>query len=112
MFQRHAITPEKFAARFVELLPEYLPGVDTGAFEATDRRRCWNKTLNAVLTVIGNNLGGLQSLFFCTGIYLVALFFSIFICSSVFYAFNPKRSAAQTTASANVIMSKPLVAGR
>jgi hypothetical protein len=60
MFQRHAVTPEKFAARFVELLPEYLPGLDTGAFEATDRRRCWNKTLNAVLTVIGNELGGLH----------------------------------------------------
>jgi hypothetical protein len=27
--------------------------VDTGAFEATDRRRCWNKTLRAVLTVMG-----------------------------------------------------------
>ncbi len=39
-----------------------------------------------------NNLGGLQSLFFCAGIYVVALFFSIFICSSVFYAFNPKKS--------------------
>ena len=41
-----------------------------------------------------NNLGGLQSLFFCAGIYIVALFFSIFICSSVFYAFNPKRTVA------------------
>lgn len=41
-----------------------------------------------------NNLGGLQSLCFCAGIYLVGLFFSIFICSSIFYAFNPKRSNA------------------
>jgi hypothetical protein len=39
-----------------------------------------------------NNLGGLQSLFFCAGIYAVSLFFSIFICSAVFYAFNPKKS--------------------
>jgi hypothetical protein len=60
MFVHHVVTPETFAVRFVELLPEYLPGVDTGAFEATDRRRCWNKTLSAVLTVIGNELGGLQ----------------------------------------------------
>jgi hypothetical protein len=53
MFSQHVLTPTTFALRFVELLPDYLPGVDTGAFEATDRRRCWNKTLNAVLTVIG-----------------------------------------------------------
>ena len=53
MFPQHLLTPEAFALRFVELLPDYLPGVDTGAFEATDRRRCWNKTLRAVLTVMG-----------------------------------------------------------
>jgi len=53
MFPPHVLTPGAFAARFVELLPEYLPGVDTGAFEPTDRRRCWNKTLQSVLTVIG-----------------------------------------------------------
>jgi hypothetical protein len=53
MFSQHVLMPAAFALRFVELLPEYLPGVDTGAFEPTDRRRCWNKTLNAVLTVIG-----------------------------------------------------------
>jgi hypothetical protein len=53
MFSQHVLTPTAFALRFVELLPEFLPGVDTGAFEPTDRRRCWNKTLNAVLAVIG-----------------------------------------------------------
>jgi hypothetical protein len=41
-----------------------------------------------------NNLGGLQSLFFCAGVYAVSLFFSIFICSAVFYAFNPKKGSA------------------
>lgn len=41
-----------------------------------------------------NNLGGLQSIFFCAGIYAVSLFFSIFICSAVFYAFNPKKGNA------------------
>ena len=60
MFAHHIVTPETFAMKFLELLPEYLPGVDTGAFEATDRRRCWNKTLSAVLTAIGNELGGLR----------------------------------------------------
>jgi hypothetical protein len=60
MFSQHVLTPTAFALRFVELLPEYLPGVDTGAFEATDRRRCWNKTLKAVLTVIGKEDNGLS----------------------------------------------------
>lgn len=59
MFPQHVITPAAFALRFVELLPEYLPGVDTGAFEPTDRDRCWNKTLKAVLTVIGREDNGL-----------------------------------------------------
>jgi hypothetical protein len=53
MFSQHVLAPEAFAVRFAELLPEYLPGVDTGAFEPTDIRRCWNKTVKAVLTVIG-----------------------------------------------------------
>jgi hypothetical protein len=58
MFSKQVLAPARFALRFVELLPEYLPGVDTGAFEPTDRRRCWNKTLKAVLTVIAKE-GGL-----------------------------------------------------
>jgi hypothetical protein len=60
MFAHHVVTPGAFATKFVELLPEYLPGLDTGAFESTDRRRCWNKTLNAVLTAIGDEVGSLQ----------------------------------------------------
>jgi type III secretory pathway component EscR len=38
------------------------------------------------------NIGGLQSLMFCLGIYVVALFFSIFVCSAVFYALYPTKS--------------------
>ncbi len=58
-----------------------------------------------------NNLGGLQSLFFCVGIYTVALFFSIFVCSSVFYALNPKKAAAAQTASqAKPVTQKPVYA--
>ena len=60
MFTQHVVTPAVFASRFAELLPEYLPGVDTGAFEPTDRRRCWNKTLNGLLTVIGKEDNGLD----------------------------------------------------
>jgi hypothetical protein len=57
MFSRHVIEPGAFVRRFVALLPEYLPGVDTGAFEPSDTRRCWNKTLRAILTVIAKDAG-------------------------------------------------------
>lgn len=50
-------------------------------------------------------IGGYQPFLFAIGMYLVALFFSIFICSAIFYAINPKRTivkddngAAQKTA--------------
>jgi hypothetical protein len=51
-----------------------------------------------------NNLGGLQSVFFCAGIYAVSLFFSIFICSAVFYSFNPKKASS----SQNVTQVSPV----
>jgi hypothetical protein len=60
MFSEHVLSPGAFAVRFAQLLPEYLPGVDTGAFEPTDIRRCWNKTLRAVLTVIGKEAGDIN----------------------------------------------------
>jgi hypothetical protein len=60
MFPPHIFTPAEFAMRFVELLPEYLPGVDTGAFEPTDRQRCWNKTLRTVLTVMSKKYEGVK----------------------------------------------------
>jgi hypothetical protein len=37
-------------------------------------------------------IGGYQPFLFCIGMYFVALFFSIFICSAIFYAVNPKSS--------------------
>ena len=40
-----------------------------------------------------NAIGGWQPFLFCAGMYVVALFFSIFVCSSIFYAFNAKSSA-------------------
>jgi hypothetical protein len=60
-----------------------------------------------------SNLGGLQSLFFCVGIYAVSLFFSIFICSSVFYAINPKKASSTQQASVqpvNNATEKPVYA--
>jgi hypothetical protein len=42
-------------------------------------------------------IGGYQPFLFCIGMYVVALVFSIFICSAIFYAVNPKRSIAGET---------------
>ena len=41
-------------------------------------------------------IGGYQPFLFCIGMYFVALFFSIFICSAIFYAVNPKKPMAKT----------------
>lgn len=40
-------------------------------------------------------IGGYQPFLFCIGMYFVALFFSIFICSAIFYAANPKKEIAK-----------------
>ena len=42
-------------------------------------------------------IGGYQPFLFCIGMYFVALFFSIFICSAIFYAVNPKKTMAQVS---------------
>ena len=55
MFPLHTLTPAKLASDFSRLIPGYLPGVETGAFEPLDRRRCWNKTIAQVLTTISNS---------------------------------------------------------
>ena len=36
-------------------------------------------------------IGGWNSFFFCVGMYFVALFFSIFVCSSIFYIVNSNK---------------------
>jgi hypothetical protein len=52
LFQNRAIEPDALAARIAELIPEYLPGMDTGAAEPVDRRICWKKTLKALLSAV------------------------------------------------------------
>jgi hypothetical protein len=47
-------------------------------------------------------IGGYQPFLFCIGMYFVALFFSIFICSAVFYAFYPKKSSGSEHKTASV----------
>ena len=37
-----------------------------------------------------NAIGGWQPFLFCIGMYVVALMFSIFVCSSIFYVINSK----------------------
>lgn len=62
-------------------------------------------------------IGGYQPFLFCIGMYFVALFFSIFICSAIFYAINPKKTivknenasgkTAMITSSKPVLLSVP-----
>jgi hypothetical protein len=37
-------------------------------------------------------IGGWQSFLFCVGMYCVALLFSIFVCSSIFYVVNSNKT--------------------
>lgn len=46
-------------------------------------------------------IGGYQPFLFCAGMYVVALFFSIFICSAIFHAANPKKSMAEKKVTAS-----------
>jgi hypothetical protein len=41
-------------------------------------------------------IGGIQPLLFCVGMYMMALLFSMFVCSSIFYAINPKNGGAES----------------
>lgn len=54
-------------------------------------------------------IGGYQPFLFCIGMYFVALFFSIFICSAIFYAVNPKSEIAKagSTGSEKTAMISP-----
>jgi hypothetical protein len=53
-----------------------------------------------------NAIGGWQPFLFCAGMYIVALIFSIFVCSSIFYAFNAKSAAKAAEKTAMITASK------
>ena len=55
-------------------------------------------------------IGGWNSFFFCVGMYIVALFFSIFVCSSIFYAVNsrPASKSVEKTAVASSAKTQQL----
>jgi hypothetical protein len=55
-------------------------------------------------------IGGWQSFLFCVGMYLVALFFSIFVCSSIFYVMNGKSSSVKESYVEKVTASKQILA--
>jgi hypothetical protein len=59
-------------------------------------------------------IGGIQPLLFCVGMYLMALFFSMFVCSSIFYAINPRKAVsndvAKTAATTTVSAGKDVLA--
>ena len=57
-----------------------------------------------------NAIGGWQLLLFCVGMYVVALFFSIFVCSSIFYAFNARSAAKTAEKTALISTAKPQLA--
>ena len=57
-----------------------------------------------------NAIGGWQPLLFCVGMYVAALFFSIFVCSSIFYAFNAKAAAKSAEKTAMMSNAKPQLA--
>jgi len=52
-------------------------------------------------------IGGWQSFLFCVGMYMVALFFAIFVCSSIFYAVNSKSTASKTESAKTVSNNPP-----
>ncbi len=54
-------------------------------------------------------IGGWNSFFFCVGMYVVALFFSIFVCSSIFYVVNSNKTS-KTTVADNAPVKTELVA--
>jgi len=43
-------------------------------------------------------IGGWQSFMFCVGLYVVALFFSIFVCSAVFFIVNGSSASNKNVA--------------
>jgi hypothetical protein len=56
-FQSPSIPVPGLIADIVRLLPEYLPGVETGAAATTEGRTCWIKSWKALLTVLGREQG-------------------------------------------------------
>jgi len=57
IFGHPEISMELLVREIVRLLPEYLPGVETGTAASTEGRTCWIKSWKALLTVLGRERG-------------------------------------------------------
>jgi len=66
-----------------------------------------NFNLNPMKRTTFNAIGGWQPFLFCIGMYVVALFFSIFVCSSIFYAFNAKSASKAEKTAITTSSAKP-----
>jgi hypothetical protein len=51
------LSMEALVQEIVQLLPEYLPGVETGPAASTEGRTCWIKTWKALLIALGRERG-------------------------------------------------------
>lgn len=56
-FTDYVLPAGTMVSRFADLLPDYLPGRDTGAAEATDLRTCWTKTVKRTLEALARSCG-------------------------------------------------------
>lgn len=56
-FTHRAFRAESLVCEIARLLPEYAPGIDTGAAAYTDSRTCWTRTMRCVLQVIARSRG-------------------------------------------------------
>jgi hypothetical protein len=57
MFANPAVSFSELVADIVRLLPEYVPGMETGPAASTESRSCWIKTWKGLLTVLGREHG-------------------------------------------------------
>jgi hypothetical protein len=53
----YVFSPAVFASEVARLLPEYLPGTETGPATITDRRSCWIRSMRALFEALGRHHG-------------------------------------------------------
>jgi len=57
IFEAGTLSLPKLVSEIVGLLPEYLPGVETGPAASTEGRTCWIRTWKGLLTALGRQWG-------------------------------------------------------
>ncbi|HYO80480.1 MAG TPA: hypothetical protein VES20_03695 [Bryobacteraceae bacterium] len=56
-FSNYILPAERLAANIAGLLPDYVPGLSTGAAEMTDLRTCWTKTARKTMEALARSSG-------------------------------------------------------